>query len=85
MQCVLQKLPGGQAVILCGKFRQRIPKCFCGAEVARLCDFPLGKGKTCDRPVCARHAKRVGPDHDLCPIHAKDWANRTGQGSLFGD
>lgn len=60
---------------------------FCGRrakrEDAKLCDFPLGNGKTCDAQMCAACAvtlgrqeteigggmKRVNDTIDVCPIH----------------
>jgi hypothetical protein len=47
----------------------------CGSESTQLCDYPLVGGPvresaTCGRPMCDRHAVRVG-DRDYCQIHAK--------------
>lgn len=36
---------------------------------ARLCDYKLPNGKTCDAALCARHAHHVAPDFDYCPKH----------------
>lgn len=35
-----------------------------------LCDWPMGKGKTCDAPLCEDHASEIGVDLHLCPVHA---------------
>lgn len=40
----------------------------CGISVF-LCDFRLPSGATCDMPLCAEHATRIGPDRHLCPRH----------------
>ncbi len=34
-----------------------------------LCDFPMGKGKTCDAPLCEDHANDHGEDLHFCPSH----------------
>ncbi len=39
----------------------------CGAGAPLLCDGPAEGGKTCDLPICAKHALHVGRDRDLCP------------------
>jgi transcriptional regulator with XRE-family HTH domain len=38
----------------------------CGEMAVALCDFPIAGGGTCDKPICAEHGKRVGPDRDYC-------------------
>jgi hypothetical protein len=63
----------GQAIV-CTRGSQ--PRCgFCSRQSEKLCDYPLGNGKTCDAricPVCATHVE--GKDIDYCPIH-KDSVN----------
>jgi hypothetical protein len=58
--------------------KQRMKDCkFCLANGGRkvpstkLCDFPIGNGKTCDAPICDRHATGAGPDIDHCPVHSQ--------------
>ena len=44
----------------------------CGAPATKLCDFKLlgvKEGKTCDRPLCVRCAKKVTGGLDYCPGH----------------
>jgi hypothetical protein len=36
----------------------------------KLCDFPAGPGKTCDRVLCAACATHKEPDTDYCPQHS---------------
>jgi len=61
MPCRTVHLPGGMA-ITCSRERTK-PCHHCGRGATALCDFPLSgekEGKTCDRPMCARHAHRQG-------------------------
>lgn len=48
---------------------------------SRLCDFPLGNGRTCDAPMCPACATRTGEDADLCPNHK----NAAPQRDLFAE
>lgn len=41
----------------------------CATPAEVLCDWPVGQGKTCDRKLCRRCAKRVGDNLDYCPGH----------------
>ncbi len=46
---------------------------YCKRAGTQLCDFPTGKGKTCDRPVCTTHATHVdGQDVDYCQEHREE-------------
>lgn len=35
----------------------------CGQPATKLCDFPVGAGTTCDRPMCNYHARCQGRTH----------------------
>lgn len=70
MICRTINLPGGGRAIVCGP---RVPQryCACGKPAPLLCDWKV-KGKrsgTCDRPICAYHAREVETDKHLCPEH----------------
>lgn len=40
----------------------------CGQRATLLCDGPgLHGRKTCDAPLCGKHAKPIAKDEDLCP------------------
>ena len=72
MPCDFVALPDGGAAIVCTGGRRR--RCaFCDASSTKLCDGPPPEGKrrkTCDRPLCPRHAAHVdGQDLDFCPEH----------------
>lgn len=71
--------------ILCGGHRSRKRCSWCGRGYAdKLCDFPVGRDKTCDAPICNRCATSVGEDRDYCPKH-KDAKLPAVQGSLFAE
>jgi hypothetical protein len=41
-----------------------ITACGCGMVAGFLCDYPMGRGKTCDAPLCGRHAISQGHARD---------------------
>lgn len=61
---------GGQPMIICGE-RRKVQFCMCGREGVFLCDWKVSdhKSGTCDKPICAKHAKEVAPGKHLCPFH----------------
>lgn len=56
---------------ICGELGQHCAEC--GAVSDALCDFPVGDGKTCDRPLCEYCAKQVAPDIHYCAGHHAEW------------
>ena len=68
---------GGIVAIVCGS-RPRAPRCrSCKQRLGtRLCDWKIGRGKTCDVPLCDSCTKAPAPDKDLCPKHAAEWLAR---------
>lgn len=72
-------LEGGGYMIVCHSGADPRKKCVvCGVKGAdRLCDWPMGDGKTCDRVLCRRCAQRPAPvfgkpdmgEVDYCPEH----------------
>ncbi len=47
-----------------------VPCSRCHHPADYLCDYPTGKGKTCDAPLCGEHAiRQSGRDVDFCPSH----------------
>lgn len=64
-------IPGGE-FFLHGDF-DPFAVCRCGYESDRLCDYPMGKGETCDAPLCQDCAVCIGKDLDLCRVHHTMW------------
>jgi len=56
---------------LCGKLGAHCADC--GDVGVNLCDFPVGAGKTCDRPICDFHAHEVAPNVHYCDVHHAEW------------
>jgi hypothetical protein len=67
MPCHHVNIDGISAIVCTG--RQRRKRCACGAVAPYLCDWKMGAGKTCDRPICQAHAEEVAKDKHLCPEH----------------
>ncbi len=74
MPCDFVKLPGGGTAIVCSRghaVRRFSQKCaYCQNESSLLCDFKVGEGKTCDKPICKRCSVHVGENLDHCRIHS---------------
>lgn len=79
MPCYIQRTRDGGKLFVCGDLG---PHCAdCAAVGDLLCDFPVGEGKTCDRPMCATHASEIGPELHYCRTHVAMWeAYRDGGG-----
>ena len=71
MPCYSFRKDGQHIGFLCGDFGEHCTDC--GAPADNLCDYPVGNGKTCDRPICDEHSKQVGVDIHYCQTHAKHW------------
>src|SRR6185312_8100188 len=59
--------PNDGPIFACGS--EEVPVCRCGHMADILCDWPVGRGKTCDLPLCSDCTKHIGDDQDLCAIH----------------
>ena len=55
-----------------------IPVCKCGVAADYLCDYPIGKGNTCDLNLCDRCRFVAGDDLDLCAIHRAEFMRKAG-------
>jgi len=70
----------GQKMFLCGDFGAHCADCAAVGEF--LCDFPVGEGKTCDRPMCEGHAHEIGPELHYCEAHYKMWQEFKSRGGV---
>jgi hypothetical protein len=87
MPCEWLSGPGGSVIHINygrGGRKKQCPFCKKG-HVEKLCDFPIGHGKTCDAGMCSHCAttlgrqttdigsgfKRLNDTKDVCPIHNK--------------
>lgn len=65
----------GGPIIFCGD-KLTIEQCACGALADLLCDYPMGKGKTCDMQLCHEHAFEVAEDRHLCLLHHAEFRGK---------
>lgn len=66
---------------MCGSFDE--PHCFeCAGFGDFLCDYPVGEGKTCDRPMCDKHRNNIAPEMDYCDHHFQEWEKFRASGGL---
>ncbi len=71
MPCYRVPTKDGGHMFMCCKLG---PHCAdCGDVGSNLCDYPVGKGKTCDRPICDLHAHEIGPNMHYCATHHAEW------------
>jgi hypothetical protein len=56
---------------ICGKLGAHCADC--GDVGENLCDYPVGKGKTCDRSICEYHSHEVAPNTHYCDQHYAEW------------
>ena len=71
MPCEKIVSPDGTMVgFVCSRGRQPRKLChYCGKPAMVLCDYPLGNGKTCDKPMCNSCRTKIGPNLDVCREH----------------
>lgn len=56
--------------IYCARGKKSKPKlCTCGREATRLCDFKIGKRKTCSRGMCDACTFSPEDGKDFCAEH----------------
>lgn len=74
MACVRIRVHG-ELAWLCGDFSndERKPCAECGVMPSKLCDYPIGNERTCDRLLCEDCAVKIQGDIDYCPSHATEW------------
>lgn len=61
----------GQVMFICGELGNHCADCSGFSDF--LCDYPVGKGRTCDRDMCEDHASQVGLDIHYCKSHNMMW------------
>lgn len=71
MPCEVHTTPDGAVIMICCRGSKKSTPCFvCGRPSTSLCDYPIGKGKTCDRPLCNSCKTSIGPNLDVCSKHS---------------
>jgi hypothetical protein len=78
--CENRKLTEGQTMFICGDLGAHCADCSAVGDF--LCDFPVGDGKTCDRPICEDHSKEIGPDLHYCDTHYGMWCDFKDSGGI---
>lgn len=58
-------------IFICGDLGPHCADCMGFGDF--LCDYPVGDGKTCDRPMCSDHSHGVGLDIHYCETHFRMW------------
>lgn len=71
MSCYSGFLENGAPYIICGKLGPHCAECQGLAE--NLCDYPVGKEKTCDRHICRQHSNEISPNLHYCTAHFIMW------------
>lgn len=60
MGCAISKQPDGSVMFMCGSGVE--PCSVCGDLSVSLCDYPVGKRKTCDQLLCEKHSIKQGAE-----------------------
>ena len=81
MACYTKKNKSGQ-VFLSGDLGPHCADHRCSWVSAFLCDYPVGDGKTCDRPLCSDHAYEVAPEIHYCDSHHATWKEFVANGGV---
>lgn len=70
----------GQHLFITGELGDHCADCMAVGDY--LCDFPVGEGKTCDRPMCDAHSKEIGPELHYCLAHQQMWERFKASGGV---
>ena len=81
MPCYSKYTEGGN-MFMCGRLGPHCNASGCNWVSEYLCDYPVGEGKTCDRPLCTEHAYEVAPDTHYCAAHYNQWADFKNNGGV---
>jgi hypothetical protein len=80
MSCYVVSMDNGGFMFLCGDLG---PHCADCEDVAiNLCDYPVGDGKTCDRPICDLHSHEIAPNLHYCDAHNSEWERFRARGGV---
>ena len=80
MPCYVKKSSDGGPLFICGDLGPHCADCAGFGDF--LCDYPVGDGKTCDRPLCDDHANEIAPDLHYCAGHMKLWEEFKASGGV---
>ena len=80
MTCYLIRLDNGDTAFMCGT--DLGPQCECLRFADNLCDYPIAKGKTCDRNLCEDHTHEIAPNLHYCADHYKLWREFVDSGGV---
>lgn len=70
----------GGTMFICGDLGDHCADCMALGEF--LCDYPVGDGKTCDRPICGDHAHEIGHEIHYCVGHYQMWLQFKNKGGV---
>lgn len=85
MPCYIERMKDGGTMFLCGDLGPHCAAERCAAASEFLCDFPVGKDRTCDLPLCANHAHEVAPHLHYCPGHLMLWKEFRDSGGVVAE
>jgi hypothetical protein len=76
MTCHPFRTAGGRTGFICTEDRSRRRCVQCGKAAGLLCDWKVNSRRsgTCDKPVCSSCTSSPTEGKDLCPEHARLWA-----------
>ena len=70
----------GGTMFMCGDLGSHCADCNGFGDF--LCDYPVGHGKTCDRPMCDYHGHEIAPELHYCESHYKMWGEFKASGGV---
>lgn len=79
MGCYIVPCEDGK-MFMCGDLGPHCADCNDVGE--NLCDFPVGRGKTCDRSICEIHSHEIGPNLHYCDTHFQEWVSFRNSGGV---
>lgn len=72
MPCTPFKL-GDITGIVCTRGERRKRCCACHLTATLACDWKLGNGGLCNKPICPEHGTEVAKDKHVCPEHREPY------------